>query len=227
MQFTFEQLSQRIRNALRELGFVKPTPIQEVAIPLAIEGRDLLIQARTGTGKTGAFGIPLVEKLRKGEQALILAPTRELAFQIRDHLRDIARFSRLSVFAFYGGTPVGRDLSLLSKRIPDVVVGTPGRIKDLIERSALRLDGFHYLVLDEVDIMLDMGFREDIEWIVSRLPTHRQTFFVSATVPPEIKEIAVRFMKPEYKHISVESDELKPRINEIENPLGGTQVSGA
>ncbi len=215
MQFTFNQLSERLQSALREIGFTKPTPIQESAIPLALEGRDMLIQAKTGTGKTGAFGIPIIERIGRGERALILAPTRELAIQIRDHLRDLAKFSRVSVFSFYGGTSVGRDLSLLSKRIPDVVVGTPGRIKDLIERGALRLDTFRYLVLDEVDIMLDMGFREDIEWIVEKLPKERQTFFVSATVPREIKEIAKRFMKPDFKHVSVESEELKPRINEI------------
>ncbi len=215
MQFTFNQLSERLQNALREMEFEKPTPIQESSIPFALEGRDVLIQARTGTGKTGAFGIPLVQKLKRGERALVLAPTRELVIQIRDHLRELTRFSKVSVFSFYGGTPVGRDLSLLSKRIPDIVVGTPGRLKDLIERGALKLETFRYLVLDEVDIMLDMGFRDDIEWIVERLPKERQTFFVSATVPGEIKEIARRFMKHDFKHVSVESEELKPRINEI------------
>ncbi len=215
MQFTFSQLSDRLQSALAELEFTKPTPIQEEAIPVALKGEDLLIQARTGTGKTGAFGIPIIERLKRGERALILAPTRELAIQIKDHLRDLAKYSRVSVFAFYGGTSVGRDISLLSKRIPDVVVGTPGRIKDLIGRGALNLDTFRYLVLDEVDIMLDMGFREDIEWIISRMPSERQTFFVSATVPREIVEIARRFMKPGFRHVSVESEELKPRINEI------------
>ncbi len=215
MEFTFSQLSQRLQSALREIGFTDPTPIQKEAIPLALEGRDLLIQARTGTGKTGAFGIPIIERIKRGERALILAPTRELAIQIRDHLRDLARFSRVSVFSFYGGTPVVRDLDLLSKRIPDVVVGTPGRIKDLIERGALKLDTFRFLVLDEVDIMLDMGFREDIEWIVSRMSSERQTFFVSATVPEEIKEIAKKFMRPDFVHVSVESEELKPRIREV------------
>ncbi len=215
MQFTFQQLSQRLQSALKEIDFSEPTPIQKSAIPKALEGKDLLIQARTGTGKTGAFGIPIIEKIRRGERALILAPTRELAIQIRDHLRDLARFSKISVFAFYGGTSVARDLSLLEKRIPDVVVGTPGRIKDLIERGALKLDTFKYLVLDEVDIMLDMGFREDIEWIVSRFPTERQTFFVYATVPREIKEIAVKFMKEDFEHISVETEELKPKIKEV------------
>ncbi len=215
MQFTFNQLSERLQNALREIEFTKPTPIQESAIPVALEGKDILIQARTGTGKTGAFGIPIIEKLRREERALILAPTRELAIQIRDHLRELVRFSKISVFSFYGGTPVARDLQILSKRIPDIIVGTPGRIKDLIERAALQLDTFKYLVLDEVDIMLDMGFREDIEWIVSKMPEDRQTFFVSATVPREIIEIAKKFMKTGFQHISVESEELKPRINEI------------
>jgi ATP-dependent RNA helicase DeaD len=215
MQFTFDQLSTRLQKALNEIEFTKPTPIQESAIPVALEGKDLLIQARTGTGKTGAFGIPIVERLKRGERALVLAPTRELAIQIRDHLRDLASFSKISVFSFYGGTSVGRDLSLLSKRIPDIVVGTPGRIRYLIERDALKLDTFRYLVLDEVDIMLDMGFREDIEWIVSKMPTERQTFFVSATVPEEIKEIARKFMRNDFEHISVESEELKPKIKEI------------
>ncbi|HID04202.1 MAG TPA: DEAD/DEAH box helicase [Aigarchaeota archaeon] len=215
MRFTFSELSDRLQSALRRIGFVKPTPIQEKAIPVALEGRDVLVQARTGTGKTGAFGIPIIETMRRGERALVLAPTRELAIQIRDHLRDLARDSGLSVFAFYGGTPTRRDLSLLSKKIPDVVVGTPGRIKDLIGRGVLPLDTFAYLVLDEVDVMLDMGFREDMEWIISRMPTERQTFFVSATVPEEIVDIAKDFMKEGFVHVSVESEELKPRINEI------------
>jgi len=215
MKFTFNQLSDRLQNALRDMEFTHPTPVQEEAIPLGLEGKDLLIQARTGTGKTGAFGIPIIERLQSGERALVLAPTRELAIQIRDHLRDLAKYSTVRVVSFYGGTPVGRDLSLLEERLPDVVVGTPGRIKDLIERGALKLDTFRYLVLDEVDVMLDMGFREDIEWIVSKMPIDRQTFFVSATVPEEIKEIAKKFMRPDFEHVNVESEELKPRINEI------------
>ncbi len=215
MSFTFEKLSQRLRAALSRIAFKEPTPIQLKAIPLALEGRDLLIQAKTGTGKTGAFGIPIVEKLRRGERALIISPTRELAIQIRDHLRSLAFFSRLKVFAFYGGTSVGKDLSLLSRGIPDIVVGTPGRLKDLIGREALELKSFRYFVLDEMDIMLDMGFREDIEWIASRVPGDRQTFLVSATVPEEIKEIAKLFLKEDFVHVSVDSQELKPKIREV------------
>lgn len=212
--FSFSTLSTKVVKALNSMGFSQPTPIQGLAIPLALEGKDLLIQARTGTGKTGAFGIPLVEKIKRGERALILAPTRELALQIRDHLRDIARFSGLKVYAFYGGSPVVKDLKLLENFIPDIVVGTPGRIKDLIGRGALPTESFRYLVLDEVDVMLDMGFREDIEWIVSKLPSERQTLFVSATVPPEIKKIARRFMKPDFKHVKADTEELKPKIRE-------------
>ena len=215
MEFTFSELSEKLQRALEDMEFSQPTPIQKKAIPFAMEGKDLLIQAKTGTGKTGAFGIPIIESMRKGERAMILAPTRELAIQIRDHLRALAKYSGVGVFSFYGGTPVARDLNLLSRRVPDVVVGTPGRIKDLIERGALGLDTFRYLVLDEVDIMLDMGFREDIEWILSGMPSGRQTFFVSATVPEEIKEIARRFMKPDFVHVNVESEELKPKITEV------------
>ncbi len=215
MKFTFDLLSSNLQKAISDMGFEKPTPIQELSIPYALKGEDLLIQARTGTGKTGAFGIPIIERIAPDERALVLAPTRELAIQIRDHLRDLARRRRISVFAFYGGTPPLRDVDFLRKRIPSVVVGTPGRIKDLIERGALVLDSFRYLVLDEVDVMLDMGFREDIEWIISRLPAERQTFFVSATVPDEIRRIAKRFMREGFRHISAESEGLKPNIKEI------------
>ncbi len=215
MSFTFQTLRSDIRKALSEMGFENPTPIQKISIPPALEGKDLLIQARTGTGKTGAFGIPIIERMQRGERALIIAPTRELALQIRDHLRDIARYTRLSVFSFYGGTPPLRDVQLLRKRIPSIIVGTPGRIKDLIERGSLILETFRYLVLDEVDVMLDMGFREDIEWIISKMPADRQTFLVSATVPEEIRRIARKFMKPDFLHLSADTEDLKPQIKEI------------
>lgn len=215
MKFTFESLSPEIRRAVEEMGYSKPTPIQERAIPRALEGRDLLIQARTGTGKTAAFGIPILERIEPSQKALVIAPTRELAIQIRDHLRDLGRYLGVSVYAFYGGTPPARDVETLKRRDPSVIVGTPGRLRDLIERGALRTEGFSYLVLDEVDVMLDMGFREDIEWILSRLPDKRQSFFVSATVPTEIREISARFLTSTFLHVSADSEELKPKIREI------------
>lgn len=218
MQFTFSQLKDGIQNALRDMGFERPTPVQALAVPLALEGKDLLIQARTGTGKTGAFALPILERIKSGEKALILAPTRELALQIRDHMREMARFLRLKIFAFYGGTPVARNIQALSAADPDVIVGTPGRIRDLIGRRSLDTRRIRYLVLDEVDLMLDLGFRDDIEWIVSRVPLNRQTFMVSATVPEEIRNIAMRHMKEDLHH--VRADDLKPNIREIVIRIG-------
>ncbi len=220
MRFEFSQLRDEIQKALNVMGFLKPTPIQEVAIPLALKGRDLLIQARTGTGKTGAFALPILERISYGERALILAPTRELAIQIRDHMRDMAKFLAVNIFAFYGGTPVSKDAEVLSRREPHVVAGTPGRIRDLIERGILRLDGVRYLVLDEMDVMLDMGFREEVDWIVSRTPGDRQTFLVSATVPDEIMESAVRYLKEGYDHVSADPGDMRPKINEIVLRIG-------
>ena len=215
MSFSFSQLSEPLRRSLKAIGFLIPTPIQEKAIPKALEGKDLLIQAQTGTGKTGAFGIPIVEKIQPPQKALIIAPTRELAIQIRDNLRKISKSKGLSVYALYGGTPVSRDLRLLQNKIPDIIVGTPGRLKDLISKGVLKTDNFAFLVLDEMDVMLDMGFREDIEWIVSRLPKSRQTFLASATVPPEILSVAKRLLKKDFVHVFADSPEFKPRIKEI------------
>jgi ATP-dependent RNA helicase DeaD len=218
MSFSFSELREEIRKALREMGFSEPTPIQETAIPPALEGMDLLIQAKTGTGKTAAFALPLLEKLGRDETALVLAPTRELAIQIRNHIRDLSRFMKLKVVAFYGGTPVLRDLRLLSRETPHLAVGTPGRIKDLISRGALDTERIAYLVLDEMDLMLDMGFIEDIEWLVSRIPRRKQTFLVSATVPPEIKEVAVRFLRENFRHVRAEV--MKPKVREVVLRIG-------
>jgi len=209
----FSLLKKEIQEALDQIGFEKPTPIQEKVIPVALEGKDCLIQAKTGTGKTGAFGLPILNNIKRGEMALILAPTRELALQIRDNLRDFAKNLNLSVYAFYGGRKVASDLSLLSERQPDIVVGTPGRIRDLIERGALKTDSVRYFVLDEVDVMLDMNFKEDIDAIFSRLPEEKQVFFVSATFPKEVRNLAKQYTKnPVF--ISVETKELEPKIEE-------------
>lgn len=208
----FTLLREEIRKALKELNFEKPTPVQEMALPIGLEGKDCLIQARTGTGKTGAFGLPILNNLRKGEKALILAPTRELAIQIRDNLRDFGKYLGFKIYAFYGGTKVSKDLETL-KRPVDVVVGTPGRIRDLIERNALRLSRVKYFVLDEVDLMLDMNFKEDIDFIYSHLPKEKQVFFVSATFPEEVKNLSRNYTNnPEY--VKAHSEEIKPKIEE-------------
>ena len=208
----FKLLREEIQNALGELGFEKPTPVQELTIPHALEGKDCLIQAKTGTGKTGAFGLPILNNLKRGEKALILAPTRELALQIRDNLRDFARYLNLRIFAFYGGTKVFKDVETLKKPV-DVIVGTPGRIKDLIERGVLDLSHVKYFVLDEVDLMLDMNFKDDIDFIYSKLPRDKQVFFVSATFPEEVKNLSQEYTRnPEY--IKAPSKEVSPKIEE-------------
>ncbi len=216
MQFSFSQLSQPLRKALDDLGFENPTPIQKEAIPLAIKGYDLLGQAATGTGKTAAFGIPIIERLKKEDhfKALILTPTRELAVQVKDQLFALSKYKGLKVFAFYGGTPVRRDLDVLYKQKPNIVIGTPGRIKDLINRKTLDIGSVSYLVLDEADVMLDMGFLEDIEEIISYTPKDKQTFLFSATIPKEVEKLAQKHLRDSYKFVKVLSEEMKPMIEE-------------
>ncbi len=208
----FKLLKEEIKEALKEIGFQNPTPVQELTIPYALKGKDCLIQAKTGTGKTGAFGLPILNNIKRGEKALILAPTRELAIQIRDNLRDFARKLNLRIFAFYGGTKVAKDLETLKKPI-DVIVGTPGRIRDLIERGALETSGIKYFVLDEVDLMLDMNFKEDIDFIHSKLAEDIQVFFVSATFPEEVRKLSENYTRnPQY--IKAPSKEVEPKIEE-------------
>jgi len=209
----FSRLREEVQKALKEIGFEKPTPIQEKAIPVALEGRDCLLQAKTGTGKTAAFALPILSRIKEGETVLVLAPTRELALQLRDSFRDFARYLDLDVYAFYGGTSVGRDLALLKKKTPAVVIGTPGRIKDLVERGALKTDRVKYFVLDEVDLMLSMNFKEDIDFIYSKLPEDKQVFFVSATFPEEVRELANGYTK-QPAFIKAQDEKLKPQIEE-------------
>lgn len=216
MEFNFQQLSEILQKAIRDLGYEEPTPIQKGAIPLALKGYDIMGQAATGTGKTAAFGIPIVEKISKddGLKALVLTPTRELALQVKEQLYALSKYKALKVFVFYGGTPVRRDLELLSKVVPNIVIGTPGRIKDLLSRGVLNLGGVSFLVLDEADLMLDMGFVEDIESIIAYTPKDRQTFLFSATIPKEIELLARKHLKDDYKFVRVISAELKPKIEE-------------
>lgn len=216
MDFNFSQLSDLVQRALKDMGFEKPTPIQKEAIPLALKGYDIMGQAATGTGKTAAFGIPIVEgsKKEEGTTALIMTPTRELALQVKEQLQQLSKYKGLKVFSFYGGTPVQKDLELLWKITPNIVVGTPGRLKDLMMRGLFNFDNLKYFVLDEADRMLDMGFIEDIEWIISQLPKERQTFLFSATMPREVESLAKRHLRKDYKFVKVITEELKPKIEE-------------
>lgn len=187
------------------MGFVQPTEIQAGVIPLLLGGQDVIGQAQTGTGKTAAFGIPLIEGIDESlphTQALVLAPTRELAMQIGEELRKIARYiPGICVATIYGGAAYGRQFEDL-KAGAHVVVGTPGRVLDHLSRGTLKLDKVDYLVLDEADRMLDMGFLPDVERILRRTPRERQTALFSATVPTVIRVLARRYMfEPTTVHV--------------------------
>lgn len=216
MEFNFSQLSLPVQKALKDMGFEKPTPIQKEAIPLALKGYDLMGQAATGTGKTAAFGIPIVEGAKKEDStvALIMTPTRELALQVKEQLYKLSKYKGLRVFSFYGGTPVRKDVELLQRTVPNIVIGTPGRLKDLITRGLINLENLKFFVLDEADRMLDMGFIEDIEWIISQLPKERQSFLFSATIPKEVENLAKKYLREDYKLVRVITEELKPKIEE-------------
>ena len=179
------------------LGFETPTPIQAETIPAALAGRDVIATAATGSGKSAAFGIPLIQTLAGGQlgrtKALILAPTRELAAQIAAHLTALAKDTRVRVAAVYGGANFGMQIRAF-ERGTEIVVATPGRLLDLLEQKAARLDGISLLVLDEVDRMLDMGFLPAVRRIMRALPAQRQTLFFSATLPPDIRSLAAEML---------------------------------
>lgn len=188
-------LANPLKQNIAAKGFTKPTPIQDQAIMPILEGRDLIGLANTGTGKTGAFLIPVIEQIFKdrNKQALIIAPTRELAVQINDELKAFSRNMRIYSALIIGGANSQRQIYDL-RRNPHVVIGTPGRMKDLIERRALRLDDFSIFVLDEVDLMVDIGFIDDVKYFVSLLPKERQSLFFSATISPKVSTILDAFV---------------------------------
>src|SRR5579859_702188 len=199
MTFKDLALAPEIQQALDALGFTTPTEIQQRAIPilLAPENIDLHGQAQTGTGKTLAFGIPLLQKINKSNrkvQALIVAPTRELVTQITDSLRQAARFTPIVIESIYGGVSMTDQINALS-RGAHIIVGTPGRLNDHLRRKTLSFKELQYLVLDEADIMLDMGFKEDIDFILQNAPKNRQIWLFSATVKSGIDDIIKHHMK--------------------------------
>lgn len=199
-------LSKELLRAVADLGFEEPSPIQRMAIPLVLEGRDLVGQAQTGTGKTAAFGLPLLQGLSMRSnkvQALVLCPTRELAVQVADEVSALARHLRgVVILPVYGGQSLERQISALRRGV-QVVAGTPGRVLDHLERGTLKLDNLKMLVLDEADEMLDMGFREDIERVLEKAPEGCQKVCFSATMPKPILDIINRFMhEPEVVKIA-------------------------
>jgi ATP-dependent RNA helicase RhlE len=194
MQPTFDALglSPASLRAVRELGFTVPTPVQAAAIPPALAGKDVLASAQTGTGKTAAFALPILEKLaalpRGKTRALILAPTRELAAQIAQHLDALSRGTKLRIAAIYGGVGFGGQIAAFA-RGTEIIVATPGRLQDLMNQGKARLDDIAVLVLDEADRMLDMGFLPAVKRIVAKVPAKRQTLFFSATIAPEVLKL--------------------------------------
>ena len=194
--FTSLHLRQELAQAITELGYSEPTPIQAAIIPIMLNGADVIGQAQTGTGKTAAFALPILQNFtsQRHVQALVLAPTRELALQVADSMTEYGKYLEVRVLAVYGGQPYGPQISRLNRGV-DVVVGTPGRLLDLIERNALNIKHIRTLVLDEADEMLNMGFMEDVEKILAETPTERQTALFSATLPPRIRSLANRFMR--------------------------------
>jgi len=212
MTKTFEELglSAQLTKALSENGFEAPFPIQEAAIPLVLEGKDVVGQAHTGTGKTAAFGLPILQRIKANGpvQALILAPTRELAVQVATEINRFARYTGIKTVAIYGGQSINLQLDKL-RRGAQIVVATPGRLIDHIKQGSIILDDVKFVVLDEADRMLDMGFIDDIKFILFYVSEDRQTCLFSATMPPEILRLAEEYMKrDDIEHVRLNEEEI-------------------
>lgn len=198
MKFEELQLDERIMKAVTDMGFEEASPIQAKAIPVQMEGLDIIGQAQTGTGKTAAFGIPLLQKIdpkNKKLQAIALCPTRELAIQVADEIRNLAKYMHgVKILPIYGGQDIARQIRGL-KDGTQIIIGTPGRVMDHMRRKTVKFDQVHTVIMDEADEMLNMGFLEDMETILSQLPDERQTIMFSATMPDAIQKIAKTFQK--------------------------------
>ncbi len=202
------KIKETILKGIQELGFTTPFPIQSQTIPLLLEGHDVIGQAHTGTGKTAAFGIPMLENISNGGgiQGLIIAPTRELAIQITNELKKVGKYTKTKIATVYGGQGIGIQLDALRKK-PEVIVATPGRLIDHLNQGTIRTDEIRYVVLDEADVMLDMGFIEDIEYVLERIPDNRITSLWSATMPTDILRLADKYLN-DPKRVLVDSDDL-------------------
>ncbi|GAA6824485.1 DEAD/DEAH box helicase [Staphylococcus sp. 18_1_E_LY] len=209
-------ISAKTVETLESMGFTEATPIQKDSIPLALAGRDVLGQAQTGTGKTGAFGIPLIEKVvgKEGVQSLILAPTRELAMQVAEQLKEFSKDQKVQVVTIFGGMPIDRQIKALKKG-PQIVVGTPGRVIDHLNRRTLKTTGIHTLILDEADEMMNMGFIDDMRFIMDKIPAEqRQTMLFSATMPKAIQNLVQQFMNSPEIVKTMDNKMSNPQIDE-------------
>lgn len=217
VRFEDLNLSDAILRAVTDMGFEAASPIQAQAIPAQLEGRDMIGQAQTGTGKTAAFGIPLLQKIdpeNKKLQAIVLLPTRELAIQVAEEIRRLAKFMHgIKVLPVYGGQDIVRQIRSLKDGV-QVVIGTPGRVMDHMRRKTIRVDHVHTAVLDEADEMLNMGFLEDMETILSQLPETRQTVMFSATMPPAIADIARKFLQDPVMVRVVKKELTVPKVTQ-------------
>ncbi|MDR1052419.1 MAG: DEAD/DEAH box helicase [Endomicrobium sp.] len=217
-KFSDLKLSNEIIKAIHDLGFEETTPIQSIAIPKMLDGIDIVAQAQTGTGKTAAFCIPILEKINvknKVVQTIILCPTRELAIQVSYELKLLSKYKiGVNILSVYGGQPIQKQIYSLSSCKVQIVVGTPGRVIDHLERKTLSLDNVSIVVLDEADKMLDMGFRDDIEIILKRIPKQRQIVFFSATIPNEFMFLIKKYQKNS-EIIKIEDNKFTiPMINQ-------------
>ncbi|MFD0870011.1 DEAD-box ATP-dependent RNA helicase CshA [Chlamydia abortus] len=197
-------LEPKVLKAITEMGFEEATPIQAKTIPLAMQGLDLIGQAQTGTGKTAAFSVPLIHKIQPSEDkivALVMCPTRELAIQVAEEIEKLGRFKGIRSLPIYGGQDIVKQIRALKKR-PQIIIGTPGRLLDHINRKTIKLEDVRTVVLDEADEMLDMGFMDDIQSILSLVPDERHTMLFSATMPPNIQKLAQQFLNNP-QHVSV------------------------
>ncbi len=210
MNFNETKLRPEILSALEKMKFEAMTEIQERAVVSGIEGNDILAQAQTGTGKTAAFCLPIINQIEDNDQlqAIMLAPTRELAVQITTEFKRMAQnLPHIKAISVYGGDPIDKQMKLLRDR-PQVVIGTPGRIQDLINRKKLKLHEIRFFVLDEVDEMLNMGFLDDVVEIEKKMPRDKQTLFFSATMPNQIKKVSAKFLREGYDNIKVDAKSL-------------------
>lgn len=211
IRFEESGIDERIVRAVKEMGFESLSPIQQEAIPAVLNGEDIIGQAQTGTGKTAAFGIPVLQMINpdvKGVQCIVLCPTRELAIQAADEIRKYAKYMHgIKVLPIYGGQDISRQIRSLASNV-QIVVGTPGRVMDHMRRHTLKLKNIKIMVLDEADEMLNMGFREDIEMILQDVGNDHQTVLFSATMPQAILDITSQYQKPDAKYIQIQKKEL-------------------